>query len=170
MDGKVSDSHCFRPASYRSIANDESLYRYTAIFEQNAKQAAEIKALRTEQQLIEQHAAKGIQQAESAAATAATEIKSEAAQRAADAAKFESEIAAQSKELHRRQRELQMVELDKANASRAHDKELQEQQRVHEQMLEDLNGQVRRVLREKDQTICELRQQLAEVAEVMDMD
>jgi hypothetical protein len=36
-------------------------------------------------------------------------------------------------------------------------------------MLEDLNDQVRRVLREKDQTICELRQQLTEVAEVMDM-
>jgi uncharacterized protein involved in exopolysaccharide biosynthesis len=62
-----------------------------------------------------------------------------------------------------------MAEQDKAHASRDHDKELQEQQRVHERMLEDLNDQVRRVLREKDQTIDGLRQQLAEVAEVMDM-
>ena len=62
------------------------------------------------------------------------------------------------------------MERDKANASRDHDKKLQEQQRVHERMLEDLNDQVRRVLREKDQTIDDLRQQLAEVAEVMNMD
>lgn len=145
------------------------VHRYTQIFEQNTKRAAEINALRSEQQLVEQQAAKGVQQAESAAAAAATQIKSETAQRAADAAKFESEIAAQSVELQRKQQELQMAEQDKAHASRDHDKELQEQQRVHERMLEDLNDQVRRVLREKDQTIDGLRQQLAEVAEVMDM-
>ena len=146
------------------------VFRYTEIFEQKTKREAELKTLRSEQQLIEQQAAKGVQQAESAAAAAATESKSEAAQRAADAAKFESEIAEQSMELRRKQQELQRAEQDKAHASRDHKKELQEQQRVHERMLEDLNDQVRRVLREKDQTIDELRQQLAEVAMVMDMD
>ena len=143
--------------------------KYNAIFKQQANQSAELNALRTEAQMIEQQAAKGVQQAESAAAAAAAQTKSEAAQRAAEARTFASEVAAQATALQKRADELQEAEGAKALASRHHADALQHQQRDHERVLDDLNDQVRRVIREKDQSIEELRQQLAEVAEVMEM-
>lgn len=165
VDGMVADHKAELLREQRE--GRQWMDKYNSLFEQQARQGAELQALRVEQQHSERESAQAAEQAKAGVAAAKAKTQAEADKRAADAASFASEAAAQSEALQRATGELQEAEQATAQTARAHEQELQRLQQDHETVLRELNERVRDVMTQKDGTIEELRMQLAEVEEVM---
>lgn len=144
----------------------EWMEKYTAVFEQQTKQASELQALLLKQEYDGRDASVRAEREAQALVAARRETREAEDARAADKERYESQRCEQAAVLQRTMDKVDALQLAHSTAQRAHTAELLQLQRKHKAEMDKVTAEQRIEMGNKESVISDLRQQLADIEEV----